>query len=68
MTPDVDQLAKTLQKLGCPAEKSPIMATQLDRRARMDAEHKGIGYETALNRLVSLMAQGWAATGDSNKA
>ena len=37
------------------------MAAQLDKRARMDAESKGISYEAALRYLIGLMAQGWAA-------
>jgi hypothetical protein len=37
------------------------MASQLDKRARMDAERKVISYEAALKNLIGLMAQGWAA-------
>ncbi|HUJ12135.1 MAG TPA: hypothetical protein VL171_19170 [Verrucomicrobiae bacterium] len=37
------------------------MAAQLDRRARMDAERKGVSHQAALERLIGLMAQGWAA-------
>ena len=37
------------------------MARQLDRKARMDAERKGIAYDAALRHLTALMAQGWAA-------
>ncbi len=57
----VAELAKALEKLGCPPEKSTAMASQLDRRARMDADGKGISYEAALQHLLALMAQGWAA-------
>lgn len=57
----VEELAGVLEKLGCPAEKSAGMATQLDRRAQMDAERKQISYEAALEYLLSLMAQGWAS-------
>lgn len=64
----LDELAKALERLGCPIEKSAVMATQLDRRARMDAEQKGLGYEIALDRLISLMAQGWAAWENGNNA
>jgi hypothetical protein len=55
------ELADLLGKLGCPREKCDAMASQLDKRARMDSKRKGISYETALEHLVSLMAQGWAA-------
>jgi len=37
----VSELAKTLEKLGCPAGKGAAMAAQLDRRARMDASCNG---------------------------
>jgi hypothetical protein len=57
------ELSAALVKLGCPPEKAGLMARQLDRRARMDAERKAISYEAALQHLVGLMAQGWAATG-----
>ncbi len=57
------ELAAALIQLGCPADKADVMARQLDRRARMDAERKSIPYETALQHLVGLMAQGWAAQG-----
>jgi hypothetical protein len=62
---EVAELAQVLERLGCPKNKSDIMARQLDRRARMDAERKGITYETALQHLVGLMAQGWAASSSS---
>ena len=55
------ELAQALIALGCPPAKSLPMARQLDRKARMDAERKGIGYEVALQHLTALMAQGWAA-------
>ena len=61
MTPT--EIAKTLERLGCPTEKSAEMASQLDRRARMDAERNGVSYEAALAHLMGLMAQGWAASG-----
>ena len=60
----VPELAKTLEKLGCPAEKSAAMAAQLDRRARMDAARQGIAHHEALKHLIGLMMQGWAAPGD----
>ena len=40
------------------------MAAQLDRRARMDAARQGIAYNEALNHLIGLMMQGWAAPVD----
>ena len=58
----VHELAEVLQKLGCPTEKCESMASQLDRRARMDAERSSMPYEAALQHLLDLMAQGWAAT------
>jgi hypothetical protein len=60
---DITELAQVLERLGCPKEKSDIMARQLDRKAQMDAGRKGISYEAALQHLVGLMAQGWAAAG-----
>ena len=56
----LSEIASTLERLGCPREKSTSMASQLDRRARMDAERNGTSYEAALARLLGLMAQGWA--------
>ena len=57
----IPELAQLLGKLGCPQEKSGAMASQLDKRACMDAERKGVSYEVALKHLIELMAQGWAA-------
>jgi hypothetical protein len=57
----LEQLAQALVALGCPAEKAPEMAAQLDKRARQLAEQKGRPYEAALTHLLSLMKQGWAA-------
>jgi hypothetical protein len=65
---DVTELALALERLGCPRDQSDIMARQLDRRACMDADRKGVSYESALQHLVSLMAQGWAATGKPSRA
>jgi len=59
---EIPELAKTLVALGCPAEKSAEMAAQLDKRARRLAEQKGRSYEAALQHLLALMRQGWAAT------
>jgi hypothetical protein len=58
---DLDQLAAALAAMGSPAEKTPEMAAQLDRRARQLAQEKGRRYEDALTHLLQLMRQGWAA-------
>ena len=58
---EISELAKVLVALGCPAEKSAEMAAQLDKRARQLAEQKGRSYEEALQHLLNLMKQGWAA-------
>ena len=58
---EIPELAKTLAALGCPAEKSAEMAAQLDKRARQLAQQKGRSYEEALQHLLTLMRQGWAA-------
>jgi len=39
------EIAAALERVGCPREKSTSMASQLDRRARMDAEQDGTSYE-----------------------
>ena len=59
----LSKIAVTLERLGCPREKSAAMASQLDRRAHMDAERNGTTYEAALAHLLGLMAQGWATSG-----
>jgi hypothetical protein len=56
----VQEIAVVLKRLGCPSEKCAAMAEQLDRRARMDAARRGVSYESALQHLIGLMAQGWA--------
>ena len=58
---ETSELAKALIALGCPAEKSAAMAAQLDKRARQLAEQKGRSYEEAMQHLLALMQQGWAA-------
>ncbi|HKW29471.1 MAG TPA: hypothetical protein VJT54_09055 [Verrucomicrobiae bacterium] len=58
---EIPELAQALVALGCPAEKSAGMAAQLDKRARQLAEQKGRTYDEALNHLLNLMRQGWAA-------
>lgn len=55
------ELAEVLVALGCPKEKSAVMAEQLDKRARQLAEQKNRSYDDALEHLLKLMAQGWAA-------
>jgi len=54
-------LAKALTMLGCPAAKAEEMALQLDKRARQLAAEKNQSYEEALQHLLGLMRQGWAA-------
>ena len=60
---EISELAAALVALGCPSEKSPEMAAQLDKRARQLAEQNGRTYEEALAHLLALMKQGWAAQG-----
>jgi hypothetical protein len=60
---EISELAKVLVTLGCPPEKSSEMAAQLDKRAKQLAEQKGRTYEDALTHLLTLMKQGWAASG-----
>jgi len=55
------ELSHVLVALGCPAEKSADMAAQLDKRARQLAAEKSRSYEEALQHLLVLMRQGWAA-------
>jgi hypothetical protein len=58
---EISEIAKILVVLGCPAEKSMEMAAQLDKRARQLAAEKNRPYEAALQHLLTLMKQGWAA-------
>ena len=58
---ELTELAKLLVALGCPAEKSAEMAAQLDKRARQLAEQKGKTYPEAMQHLLNLLKQGWAA-------
>jgi len=58
---DLEQLRSVLTMMGCPAEKSADMASQLDKRARQLAEQKGRTCEEAFAHLLHLMEQGWAA-------
>ncbi len=61
---DLAALAAALTALGCPRDKSALMAAQLDERARQLAEQKHRTYEEALTHLLGLMRQGWAAPGN----
>ena len=61
---EIPELAKVLAALGCPPEKAAEMAVQLDKRARQLAEQKGRSYDEALQHLLALMKQGWAAPKD----
>ena len=58
---ELSQLATLLTQMGCPADKSLEMASQLDKRARQLAEQKSKTYEEAMTHLLTLMKQGWAA-------
>ena len=56
-----DELARVLVALGCPEQKSVEMAGQRQKRARQLAEQKGRSEEEAMEHLLGLMRQGWAA-------
>jgi hypothetical protein len=58
---DTQDLAALLTSLGCPEDKSMIMASQLEKRARQLARQTGRSYEEALTHLIALMQQGWSA-------
>jgi hypothetical protein len=58
---DLALLGQMLISLGCPAEKSAEMASQLDKRARQLSTERGQSYEQAMTYLISLFKQGWAA-------
>lgn len=58
---DLQQLAQVMVALGCPPDKAPEMAAQLDKRARQLSELKGRTYNEAMTHLLGLMRQGWAA-------
>jgi hypothetical protein len=58
---EANELSAALVALGCPAEKAPEMAAQLEKRARQLAAERGQSHETALAYLLGLMRQGWAA-------
>jgi hypothetical protein len=65
---DLNELATVLVALGCPKEKSVEMATQLSKRAQQLAEQKKRTYEEALEHLLGLMRQGWAANQPPHEA
>lgn len=58
---DLNELAMVLVALGCPKDKSAEMAAQLSKRATQLAEQKQRTYDEALEHLLGLMRQGWAA-------
>jgi hypothetical protein len=60
---EISELDKALVAMGCPQEKSMEMASQLDKRAKQLMELKGRSYDEALQHLLALMRQGWAAKG-----
>lgn len=51
-------IESTLRTLGCPEEKSEIMASQLDKRARQLAEQKNRTYQSALQHLLEVVKRG----------
>ena len=58
---EISELTTVLIALGCPREKAAEMAAQLDKRAKQLATEKKRTYDEALEHLLKLMAQGWAA-------
>ncbi len=58
---DLKTLEAVLIGLGCPGEKALEMAAQLDKRARQLTQETGRSYEDAMEYLLTLMRQGWAA-------
>ncbi len=57
----VQEIQKKLESLGVPADRSRLVATQLDKRAAQFVEQKKMTREQAEQYLIGLMAQGWAA-------
>ena len=57
----VEFLRRALVALNCPEDKTPFMASQLDKRAKALEVERGVSYEEAVRTLLSLMSQGWAA-------
>jgi len=62
---NLEDLAKVLAALGCPADKTAQMAAQLHKRARQLAQAKGRTYEEALTHLLQLMQQSKQSQGKS---
>lgn len=66
--PDPDDsipaIESVLQSLGCPVDKSRVMASQLDKRARQLSDQKGKSYEQALQHLLSVVKSG--VSGDTS--
>ncbi len=58
---EIPELATVLVALGCPQAKAAEMAAQLDKRATQLARQKQRSYDEALEHLIGLMRQGWAA-------
>ena len=58
---ELSKLAILLERSGCPADKAPEMAQQLDKRARQLSMQGNRPYPEALSHLLKLMQQGWAA-------
>lgn len=58
---ELEQLAGLLRGLGCPGERSGMMAEQLAKRAAQLAVEKKVPETEALAHLLRLMRQGWAA-------
>ena len=58
---ELTQLSQALIAIGCPAEKSAEMASQLDKRAHQLVVEKSLNYDQAMSHLLGLMKQGWAA-------
>ena len=56
-TAELQQLAQLLVQLGCPPDKTPEMAAQLDKRATQLAAAKGRTHEEALAHLLTLLKQ-----------
>lgn len=61
MDADPSQVAAALARLGCPPERTDVMAAQLLKRARQLASERGWPQPEALAHLLRLMAGGWAA-------
>lgn len=58
---DVTELSELLKNMGCPADKTAGMASQLDKRADQLAVKKGCSKVEAMAHLLKLMREGWSA-------